>query len=68
MVPDYILIPRLAQDEFTDVFKEAAVELHHDSILTSDYSFLSIVSNSHFKRLRNMMTRSSTKSSGWEFQ
>jgi len=37
------------------------VELRHDSILTSDYDYSSIVSDSHFKRLRNMMTKSSAE-------
>lgn len=59
LAPDYVLIPRSAQDEFVEAIKEAAVELHHDSVLTSDYS--SIVSDSHFKRLRNMMTKSSAE-------
>lgn len=35
------------------------MELRHDSVLTSDYS--SIISDSHFKRLRNMMTKSSAE-------
>lgn len=35
------------------------MELHHDSVLTSDYS--SIVSDNHFKRLRTMMTKSSAE-------
>jgi hypothetical protein len=61
MAPDYVLIPRSAQDEFVEAIKEAAVELRHDSVLTSDYGFSSIVSDNHFKRLRNMMTRSSAE-------
>ncbi|KAI0280173.1 aldehyde dehydrogenase [Russula aff. rugulosa BPL654] len=59
IAPDYVLIPRSAQDEFVEAIKEAAVELRHDSVLTSDYS--SIISDSHFKRLRNMMTKSSAE-------
>jgi aldehyde dehydrogenase (NAD+) len=59
IAPDYVLIPRSAQDEFVEAIKEAAVELRHDSVLTSDYS--SIVSDGHFKRLRNIMTRSSAE-------
>lgn len=59
IAPDYVLIPRSAQDEFVEAIKEAAVELRHDSVLTSDYS--SIVSDGHFKRLRNMMTKSSAE-------
>jgi aldehyde dehydrogenase (NAD+) len=59
IAPDYVLIPRSAQDEFVEAIKEAAVELRHDNVLASDYS--SIVSDSHFKRLRNMMTRSSAE-------
>ena len=35
------------------------MELRHDSVLTSDYS--SIVSDGHFKRLRNMMSKSSAE-------
>lgn len=35
------------------------MELHHDTVLTSDYS--SIVSDNHFKRLRNMMIKSSAE-------
>ena len=54
-------LSRTAQDEFVEAIKEAAVELRHDSILTSDYDYSSIVSNSHFKRLRNMMTKSSAE-------
>ena len=61
MAPDYVLIPRSAQDEFVEGIKEAAVELRHDTILSSDYGFSSIVSDNHFKRLRNMMTRSSAE-------
>ena len=61
IAPDYVLIPRSAQDEFVEAIKEAAVELRHDNILTSDYDYSSIVSDSHFKRLRNMMTKSSAE-------
>jgi aldehyde dehydrogenase (NAD+) len=61
IAPDYVLIPRSAQDEFVEAIKEAAVEFRHDSILTSDYDYSSIVSDSHFKRLRNMMTKSSAE-------
>lgn len=35
------------------------MELRHDSVLTSDYS--SIISDGHYKRLRNMMTKSSAE-------
>jgi hypothetical protein len=35
------------------------VELRHDSVLTSDYAC--IVSDGHFKRLRNLMTKSSAE-------
>jgi aldehyde dehydrogenase (NAD+) len=59
IAPDYVLIPRSAQDEFVEAIKEAAVELRHDNVLASDYS--SIVSDSHYKRLRNMMTKSSAE-------
>jgi aldehyde dehydrogenase (NAD+) len=61
IAPDYVLIPRSAQDKFVEAIKEAAVEFRHDSILTSDYDYSSIVSDSHFKRLRNMMTKSSAE-------
>jgi aldehyde dehydrogenase (NAD+) len=60
VAPDYVLIPRSAQDDFVEAIKEAAVELHIDSTLTSD-SYSSIVSEGHFKRLQNMMTKSSGK-------
>ncbi|KAF8496458.1 aldehyde dehydrogenase [Russula emetica] len=59
IAPDYVLIPRSAQDEFVEAIKEAAVELRHDNVLMSDYS--SIVSDGHFKRLRNLMTKSSAE-------
>ena len=58
MAPDYVLIPRSAQNDFVEAIKEAAVELRLDDALTSD-SYGSIVSDSHFKRLRNIMTKSS---------
>jgi aldehyde dehydrogenase (NAD+) len=61
IAPDYVLIPRSAQDEFVEAIKEAAAELRHDTILTSDYDYSSIVSDSHFKRLRNIMTKSSAE-------
>ena len=35
------------------------MELRHDNVLASDYS--SIISDNHFKRLRNMMTKSSAE-------
>jgi len=60
VAPDYVLIPRSAQDDFVGAIKEAAVELRLDGALTSD-SYGSIVSDSHFKRLQNMMTRSSAE-------
>lgn len=60
MAPDYVLIPRAAQDDFVEAIKEAALELHVDSALASD-SYSSIVSEGHFKRLQNMMTKSSGK-------
>lgn len=58
MAPDYVLIPRLAQDDFVEAIKEAAVELHLGEALTSD-SYASIVSEGHFKRLHNIMMKSS---------
>ncbi|KAI0301585.1 aldehyde dehydrogenase [Multifurca ochricompacta] len=60
VAPDYVLIPRSAQDAFVEAIKEAAVELKLDGALASD-SFASIVSDTHFKRLRSIMTRSSGK-------
>jgi aldehyde dehydrogenase (NAD+) len=58
VAPDYVLIPRSAQDAFVEAIKEAAREFHLDSALESD-SYGSIVSASHFKRLQNLMQRSS---------
>ena len=58
MAPDYILIPRSAQDAFVEGIKEAAREFHLDDALASD-SYGSIVSPSHFKRLQSLMQRSS---------
>jgi aldehyde dehydrogenase (NAD+) len=58
VAPDYVLIPRSAQNDFVEAIKEAAVEFRLDDALTSD-SYGSIVSDSHFKRLRNIMTKSS---------
>jgi len=58
VAPDYVLIPRSAQDAFVEAVKEAAAELHLDDALTSD-SYGSIVSDGHYKRLRNLMTKSS---------
>ncbi|KAI0249223.1 aldehyde dehydrogenase [Lactifluus subvellereus] len=60
VAPDYVLIPRSAQDAFIDAIKEAAVEFHLDDALASD-SYGSIVSEGHFKRLRDMMTKSSAE-------
>ncbi|KAH9956199.1 aldehyde dehydrogenase [Russula dissimulans] len=58
VAPDYVLIPRSAQDAFVEAVKEAAVELHLGDALTSD-SYGSIVSDRHYKRLRNLMIKSS---------
>lgn len=58
MAPDYVLIPRSAQDAFVEAIKEAAVELRLDGALASD-SYGSIISDNHFKRLQNIMTKSS---------
>lgn len=60
VAPDYVLIPRSAQDEFIEAIKEAAAEFHPDGALSSD-SYASIVSEGHYKRLRNLMTKSSGK-------
>jgi aldehyde dehydrogenase (NAD+) len=60
VAPDYVLIPRSAQDGFVDAIKEAAIEFHLDDALNSD-SYGSIVSDGHFKRLQNMMAESSAK-------
>ncbi|KAF8273428.1 aldehyde dehydrogenase [Lactarius quietus] len=57
VAPDYVLIPRSAQDAFVEAIKGAAVELHVDDALASD-SFASIISEGHYKRLRSLMTRS----------
>lgn len=56
MAPDYVLIPRSAQDAFVEAIKEAAAELRIDDALASD-SYSSIVSGGHYKRLRSLMTR-----------
>src|SRR6267142_6482896 len=58
VAPDYILIPRSAQDAFVEAIKEAAKEFHLDDALASD-SYGSIVSASHFKRLQSLMQKSS---------
>jgi len=58
VAPDYVLIPRSAQDAFVEAIKEAAVELRLDGVLASD-SYASIVSEGHYKRLRSLMTKSS---------
>jgi aldehyde dehydrogenase (NAD+) len=60
VAPDYVLIPRSAQDAFIDALKKAAAELRIDDVLTSD-SYGSIVSENHFKRLQNIMSTSSAK-------
>jgi len=60
VAPDYVLIPRSAQDAFVEAIKEAAAEFQLDGALASD-SYSSIVSDGHFKRLRDMMQRSSGK-------
>ncbi|KAH9996686.1 aldehyde dehydrogenase [Russula compacta] len=60
VAPDYVLIPRSDQDAFVEAIKEAAVELRLDGALASD-SYGSIVSDNHFKRLQNIMTKSSGK-------
>jgi acyl-CoA reductase-like NAD-dependent aldehyde dehydrogenase len=60
VAPDYVLIPRSAQDAFVDAIKEAAAEFRLDEALTSD-SYGSIVSEGHFKRLRDMMAKSSAE-------
>ena len=57
VAPDYVLIPRSAQDAFVEAIKEAAVELRVDDALASD-SFSSIVSEGHYKRLRSLMASS----------
>lgn len=57
VAPDYVLIPRSAQDAFVEAIKEAAAELRIDDALASD-SYASIVSGGHYKRLRSLMTRS----------
>ena len=57
VAPDYVLIPRSAQDAFVEAIKEAAVELRVDDALASD-SFTSIVSEGHYKRLRSLMASS----------
>ena len=58
VAPDYVLIPRSAQDAFVEAIKEAAVEFRLDGALASD-SYTSIVSEGHFRRLRNIMQKSS---------
>jgi aldehyde dehydrogenase (NAD+) len=60
VAPDYVLIPRPAQDAFVEALKEAAAEFRLDDALVSD-SYASIVSENHFNRLRNIMQRSSGK-------
>ena len=60
IAPDYVLIPRSGQDAFVEALKEAAAEFRLDDALASD-TYASIVSENHFKRLRNMMQRSSAK-------
>jgi aldehyde dehydrogenase (NAD+) len=60
VAPDYVLIPRSAQDAFVDAIKEAAVQFRLDGALASD-TYGSIVSDGHFKRLQNIMTKSSAK-------
>jgi aldehyde dehydrogenase (NAD+) len=57
VAPDYVLIPRSAQDAFVEAIKEAAVELRVDDALASD-SYSSIISEGHYKRLRGLMTKS----------
>jgi acyl-CoA reductase-like NAD-dependent aldehyde dehydrogenase len=60
IAPDYVLIPRAGQDAFVEAIKEAAAEFRLDGALASD-TYASIVSDNHFKRLRNLMQRSSGK-------
>jgi len=60
IAPDYVLIPRSAQDAFVEAIKEAAAEFRFDGALASD-TYSSIVSETHFKRLRSIMQRSSGK-------
>jgi aldehyde dehydrogenase (NAD+) len=60
VAPDYVLIPRSAQDAFVDAIKEAAVQFCLDGALTSD-TYGSIISDGHFKRLQGIMTKSSAK-------
>ncbi|KAH9973724.1 Aldehyde/histidinol dehydrogenase [Lactifluus volemus] len=60
VAPDYVLIPRSAQDAFVDAIKEAAVQFRLDGALTSD-TYGSIVSDGHFRRLQSIMTNSSAK-------
>jgi len=60
VAPDYVLIPRSAQDAFVEALKEAAAEFRLDDALASD-TYASIVSETHFNRLRNLMQRSSGK-------
>jgi aldehyde dehydrogenase (NAD+) len=60
VAPDYVLIPRSAQDDFIEAIKEAAAKFHPDGALASD-SYASIVSEGHYKRLQNLMTKSSGK-------
>ena len=60
MAPDYVLIPRSAQDAFVEAIKEAAAEFRLDGALASD-TYSSIVSETHFERLRSIMQRSSGK-------
>ncbi|KAI9462637.1 aldehyde dehydrogenase [Russula earlei] len=59
VAPDYVLIPRAAQDAFVEAIKEAAAELRLDDALASTDSYGSIVSEGHYRRLRNLMTTSS---------
>jgi acyl-CoA reductase-like NAD-dependent aldehyde dehydrogenase len=56
--PDYVLIPRTAQDAFVEALKEAAAAFYLEGALASD-TYASIVSEGHFRRLRNLMTKSS---------
>ncbi|KAI0262597.1 aldehyde dehydrogenase [Gloeopeniophorella convolvens] len=58
VAPDYVLIPRSAQDAFIEAIQQAAAELHPGGAIHSD-SYGSIISDGHYKRLRSIMKRSS---------
>ncbi|KAI0060490.1 aldehyde dehydrogenase [Artomyces pyxidatus] len=60
VAPDYILIPRDAQDAFIEALKEAYSTFHPGGALGSD-SYGSIVSKGHYDRLQDLIKRTTAK-------